>query len=312
MENNIFGKTDVKVSKIGLGLAQVGFQLGYSGFKEADKILNFSLDNGINFLDTAAMYFDSEAIVGKSVSHRREEYFLATKAGTGSTTSPDSEWTYKKIKKSVENSLKNLQTDCIDLIQLHSCDTHILNKGDVIRALQDSKIEGKTRFIGYSGDNEGADWAVKSNLFDTLQTSYSIADQRARTKNVLSEARKRNLGIIAKRPIGNAALLGVKHHINSTSYEFFKANAYDEYFKRLLDITKNNNIDINDIDPIELSMAFSLNRKEIHVLIIGSKNISHVEENLKIMRNKIDNFENIIKIYEKTFEKLDKNWRQLT
>ena len=152
MENNIFGKTDVKVSKIGLVLAQVGFQLGYSGFKEADKILNFSLDNGINFLDTAAMYFDSEAIVGKSVSHRREEYFLATKAGTGSTTSPDSEWTYKKIKKSVENSLKNLQTDCIDLVQLHSCDTHILNKGDVIRALQDSKIEGKTRFIGYSGD----------------------------------------------------------------------------------------------------------------------------------------------------------------
>ena len=71
------------------------------------------------------MYFDSEAIVGKSVSHRRQDYFLATKAGTGSTTSPDSEWTYKKIKKSVENSLKNLQTDCIDLVQLHSCDTHI-------------------------------------------------------------------------------------------------------------------------------------------------------------------------------------------
>jgi aryl-alcohol dehydrogenase-like predicted oxidoreductase len=312
MENNIFGKTNVKVSKIGLGLAQVGFQLGYSGFKEADKILNFSLDNGINFLDTAAMYFDSEAIVGKSVSHRREDYFLATKAGTGSTTSPDSEWTYKKIKQSVENSLKNLQTDCIDLVQLHSCDTHILNKGDVIRALQDSKIEGKTRFIGYSGDNEGADWAVKSNLFDTLQTSYSIADQRARTKNVLSEATQRNMGIIAKRPIGNAALLGVKHHINNTSYEFFKASAYDEYFKRLLDITKNNNIDINEIDPIELSMAFSLYRKEIHVLIIGSKNLSHVEENLNIMRKKIDNFKDIIRDFEITFEKLDKNWRQLT
>jgi len=312
MENNIFGKTNIKVSKIGLGLAQVGFQLGYSGFKEADKILNISLDNGINFLDTAAMYFDSEAIVGKSVGHRRDDYFLATKAGTGSTTSPDSEWTYKKIKKSIENSLKNLQTDCIDLVQLHSCDTHILNKGDVIRALQDSKIEGKTRFIGYSGDNEGAAWAVKSNLFDTLQTSYSIADQRARTKNILFEATERNLGIIAKRPIGNAALLGVKHHINSTSYEFFKASAYDEYFKRLLDITKNNNIDINEIDPIELSMAFSLFRKEIHVLIIGSKNLTHVEENLNIMRKKIDNFDNIIKIYEKTFEKLDKNWRQLT
>ena len=86
MENNTFGKTGSNVSKLGLGLAQVGFQLGFDGFKEADRILNFSLDNGINFLDTAAMYIDSESIVGKSVGHRREEYFLATKAGTVSYT----------------------------------------------------------------------------------------------------------------------------------------------------------------------------------------------------------------------------------
>ena len=170
MKNNTFGKTGANVSKLGLGLAQVGFQLGFDGFKEADRILNFSLDNGINFLDTAAMYIDSESIVGKSVGHRREEYFLATKAGTGRTTSPDSEWTYEKIKTSVEKSLKNLKTDVIDLVQLHSCETHLLEQGDVIRALQDCKIEGKTRFIGYSGDNEAADWAVRSNLFDTLQT----------------------------------------------------------------------------------------------------------------------------------------------
>ena len=59
-------------------------------------------------------------------------------------------------------------------------------------------------------------------------------------------------------------------------------------------------------------MAFSLNRKEIHVLIIGSKNLSHVEENLNIMRKKIDNFKDIIRDFEIIFEKLDKNWRQLT
>ena len=118
MENNIFGKTDISVSKLGLGLAQVGFQLGFDGYKEADSILNFSLDNGINFLDTAAMYIDSESS-GKSVGHRRDEYFLATKAGTGRTTSPDSEWTYEKIKTSVEKSLKS-KTDIIDLVQLHS------------------------------------------------------------------------------------------------------------------------------------------------------------------------------------------------
>ena len=91
MENNTFGKTNIEVSKLGLGLAQVGFQLGNEEFKTAEKILNTALDNGINFLDTAAMYMDSESIVGNAVGHRREEYFLATKAGTGRTTSPDSD-----------------------------------------------------------------------------------------------------------------------------------------------------------------------------------------------------------------------------
>ena len=204
-----------------------------------------------------------------------------------------------------------MQTDVIDLVQLHSCETHLLEQGDVIRALQDCKIEGKTRFIGYSGDNEAADWAVRSNLFDTLQTSYSLSDQRARSRNILSEAKNRNLGVIAKRPIGNAALLGVRNHRNNSTHESF-GSAYDEYFKRVLKMSDELDIDLNNIDTIELSMAFSLLRDEIHVLIIGSKNSSHVEENIKFMSQKIDKYKNTVKEYEKIFEKLDENWRQLT
>lgn len=311
MENNIFGKTNVEVSKLGLGLAQVGFQLGNKDYQIAEKILNTALDNGINFLDTAAMYLDSESIVGNAVGHRREEYFLATKAGTGRTNSPDSEWTYKKMKDSVENSLVDLKTEIIDLVQLHSCETHLLEQGDVIRALQDCKLEGKIKFMGYSGDNEAADWAVKSNLFDTLQTSYSIADQRARTKNILSEAKKRNLGIIAKRPIGNAALLGVKNHFNNETHEHF-GSAYDEYFDRVTNMTKEIDINLNEIDTIEMSMAFALARDEINVIIIGSKNISHVQENLSYMKKNLDSYKNLINLYENVYEKLDNNWRQLT
>ena len=311
MENNTFGKTNIEVSKLGLGLAQVGFQLGNEEFKTAEKILNTALDNGINFLDTAAMYMDSESIVGNAVGHRREEYFLATKAGTGRTTSPDSEWTYKKIKDSVENSLVSLKTEVIDLVQLHSCETHLLEQGDVIRALQDCKLEGKIKFMGYSGDNEAADWAVRSNLFDTLQTSYSIADQRARTKNILSEAKKRNLGIIAKRPIGNAALLGVKNHTNDETHEHF-GSAYDEYFDRVMKMTKEIDINVKEIDPIEMSMAFALSKNEINVIIIGSKSLNHVEENLNYMKKNLDSYKNLINQYENVYEKLDNNWRQLT
>ena len=311
MENSVFGKTGVNVSKLGLGLAQVGFQLGSAEYDTADRILNTVLDNGINFLDTAAMYLDSESIVGKSVGHRRDEYFLATKAGTGRTTSPDSEWTYKKMKDSVENSLKDLQTDVIDLVQLHSCETHLLEQGDVIKALQDCKLEGKIKYIGYSGDNEAAMWAVKSNLFDTLQTSYSIADQRARTKNILTEAKSRNLGIIAKRPIGNAALLGLKNHYKGQTHDHF-GSAYDEYFTRIMQMTENIEIELNEIDPIELSMAFTLYRKEINVIIIGSKNNHHVEQNLNYMGKNLEIYQNLIKQYENIYEKLDENWRQLT
>ena len=311
MENNIFGKTNVEVSKLGLGLAQVGFQLGKKEFQTANTILNTALDNGINFLDTAAMYLESESIVGNSVGHRRDEYFLATKAGTGRTTSPDSEWTYAKIKDSVENSLINLKTEIIDLVQLHSCETHLLEQGDVIRALQDCKLEGKIKYMGYSGDNEAAEWAVKSNLFDTLQTSYSISDQRARTKNILNEANKRNLRIIAKRPIGNASLLGVKNHNNGQTHEHF-GSAYDEYFERVMQMTKEIDLDLNELDPIEMSMAFALSKKEINVIIIGSKNLNHVEENLSYMTKNLDKYKNLINQYENIYEKLDDNWRQLT
>ena len=307
MEKVLLGKTGLEVSRLGIGLSEIG-----SSDEETSKeILNTALDNGINFLDTAAMYLDSESIVGKSVGHRRDEYFLATKAGTGRTTSPDSEWTYKKIKDSVENSLKDLQTDVIDLVQLHSCETHLLEQGDVIKALQDCKLEGKIKYIGYSGDNEAAMWAVKSNLFDTLQTSYSIADQRARTKNILTEAKSRNLGIIAKRPIGNAALLGVKNHYKGQTHDHF-GSAYDEYFTRIMQMTENIEIELNEIDPIELSMAFTLYRKEINVIIIGSKNNHHVEQNLDYMGKNLKIYQNLIKQYENIYEKLDENWRQLT
>ena len=71
-------------------------------------------------------------------------------------------------------------------------------------------------------------------------------------------------------------------------------------------------IDLNNMDPIEVSMAFSLLRDEVHVLIIGSKNLSHVQENIKFMSQKIEKYKNTVNDYEKIFEKLDDNWRQLT
>ncbi|HWN91933.1 MAG TPA: aldo/keto reductase, partial [Verrucomicrobiae bacterium] len=101
-------------------------------------------------------------------------------------------------------SLKHLVTDHLDLIQLHSCSREELGKGDVIGALERARERGLTRYIGYSGDGGAARYAIECGRFDTLQTSVSIADQES-LDLTLPLARAREVGVIAKRPLANAA-----------------------------------------------------------------------------------------------------------
>src|SRR5205085_2107006 len=115
-----------------------------------------------------------------------------------------SDWSAKGIRAQVEQSLKALKTDHLDLLQLHSCAVAVLEKGEAIDTLDALKREGKTRFIGYSGDAEKAAWAVKSGRFDTLQTSINIADQSV-LEEILPAAAKAGMGVIAKRPVANVA-----------------------------------------------------------------------------------------------------------
>ena len=81
MRKNILGNTKIKVSQLGIGLSEIGSELSINDDRKASELLNFSLDNGINFLDTASCYGVSEELIGKTVSHRRHEYYIASKAG---------------------------------------------------------------------------------------------------------------------------------------------------------------------------------------------------------------------------------------
>jgi aryl-alcohol dehydrogenase-like predicted oxidoreductase len=201
MEKRVLGRTGMAVTVLGFGGAEIGYEGAPADAVE--RLLSAALDAGLNIIDTAECYADSEEKIGQAVSRRRSEFYLFTKCGHASGFDlPD--WDARLLEQSIDRSLKRLRTDYLDLVQLHSCSEELLRQGDVIAVLQRARDAGKTRFIGYSGDREAALYAVTSGAFDTLQTSVSVADQQA-IDLTIPAARENGIGVIAKRPIANAA-----------------------------------------------------------------------------------------------------------
>ena len=203
MDRTILGRTGLEVTRLGAGL----FQIGTLEVEPGGRLLNEALDAGINFLETAECYSRSEEIIGRTIAHRRNEYVLATKAGhaVDANSRPVSlgvhdhrSWTAETVTYSIDRSLRRLGTDHVDLLQVHAYDTPWPLDDAVLQAFLDAKQVGKTRFLGFSQEGRPAEQAVMSGLFDTLQVSFSLIDQRPRYR-LLGLARDKGVGIIAKR-----------------------------------------------------------------------------------------------------------------
>src|SRR3989449_5327200 len=201
MERRRLGRTDMMASVLGFGGSEIGYQR--VSRRMAARLLDGALDAGLNVIDTAECYEDSEELIGRAVAARRREFYLFTKCGHGRGWG-GGDWRPASLLASIERSLKRLATDHLDLIQVHSCSLDELRRGDAIAALEQAHARGWARYIGYSGDGEAARYAVECGRFDTLQTSVSIADQEA-LDLTLPLARARRMGVIAKRPLANVA-----------------------------------------------------------------------------------------------------------
>lgn len=265
METAILGKTGLEVSRLGIGLAEIGSV----DASAAESVLLAALDGGITFFDTAACYGRSEEWVGRALSTRRDAFVLATKAGHVTGGASGEEWTADTIRHSVERSLTRLKTDHVDLLQLHSCGLEVLKRGEAIGALLDARQEGKTRFIGYSGDQEAAEWAIECGHFDTLQTSFSVVSQGARRLRLVERADEAGMGIIIKRPIANAAWTG--HSSNAAAVRIAAA------------LAAMGPIPGAPEDPIAMSLGFTLGHSAIDTAIVGTRNPDHVVHNIAIV-----------------------------
>ena len=308
MQTVPFGKTGFNVSRLGVGLSEIGSQLSVSDQDQATTMLNTALDSGINFLDTSACYGISELLIGKGVADRRNDYFLATKAGHVALGADGDEWTYKVVSESIDRSLRLLQTDHVDLVQLHSCEIDVLERGDVIRALQEAQQAGKTRFFGYSGDNDAAHWAVDSGLFATLQTSYNLVEQRARTSGLLEKATAQGMGTIIKRPIAGGVWGKSRPEAGIDD-----AGRYNTpYLIRAKAIRALGEIENEPADGILTALGYTLGDPNANVAIVGTTNPAHMATNISQIDNDLPITESVIEELKSRFEQLDKDWAQRT
>ena len=270
MEKRRLGNTDMEVSVLGFGGAEIGYEGATA--ETVETLLNSALDAGLNVIDTAECYESSEELIGKTVNHRRDEFYLFTKCGHPRGVGSE-DWSIASILESIERSLRRLQTDRVDLVQLHSCSESVLKKGDAITALQTARERGYTRFIGYSGDSRAARFAVESGVFDTLQTSINIADQEAIDLTVPLAVEKQ-MGVIAKRPIANAAWKTGHKPIDSYQHT---------YWDRLRKL----DYDFIHGRPLEHSIAhalrFTLSVPGVHTAIVGTTKPERWQENAKLL-----------------------------
>jgi len=305
METKRLGKTNLEVGRLGIGLSEVGFNLELADVDQARDVINQALDNGVNFLDTAACYGISEELIGMVVSERRSEFVLATKAGHYLPRGEGEDWTYDLIISSINRSLERMKTDYVDLVQLHSCTVEILERGDVIRALQDAKAAGKTRYVGYSGDNENAKWAVTSGLFDTLQTSFSLVDQSART-NLFADVEANDMGLIVKRPIGNAVWGAAA---DPRPYEHIPEYTM-EYTRRAGVMGEEGPLADDPNDRIRLALGFTFAHPEVDVTIVGTQRPHHMKSNLEMVSEPLGVTEDTVSDLHARWDKFADGWEQ--
>jgi aryl-alcohol dehydrogenase-like predicted oxidoreductase len=264
MEKRQFGFTGIEVSAVGFGAGHIG---DYNNSeKEVDKLLNATVDLGINLIDTARGYGASEERIGKFLSRRRDEIVISTKVGYSIPGYED--WTYDCVIAGIDEALKLLQTDFIDIVHLHSCPADILKNNGVIDALEKVKESGKIKTAAYSGENENLSFAIETGRFGSLQTSINIADQR-NLDSLLPKAKEKGMGVIAKRPAANAPWRFKDQPVGRYA---------EEYWLRL------KKMDLPfEVNMHETALRFAAYTWGVDSIIIGTNDIRHLEENIKMV-----------------------------
>ena len=278
MKQRRLGNTDIQVSEIGFGCWQLGNQTDWNGGDETTsiKLVNHALDNGCNLFDSAPPYGNglSEILLGKALKGRREQAVICTKFGY----SPDwhCDFSAEALIKSVEASLKRLQTDHIDVLLLHSPPAEDLTRADTYQALDTLKQQGKIRAYGASIDNAAEMQKLMQHTnSEVFEVFFNILFQDA--ASAFDQAEQQGIGLLAKVPLDSGWLSG--NYDENSQFTGARSRWSSAQIKKRATLVKQVQKILADIPVSEAAFAFILRHPAISSVLPGVCNIKQFEHN---------------------------------
>ena len=276
------GRTGVAVTELGYGAMELRGQPRGPAVRDEDanRILNAVLDGGINIIDTSIDYGRSEELIGRYLSDRRDEYFLASKCGCPLSSPPGGpvpaphDFGAGNVRAGVEQSLRRMRTDRLDLVQVHMSPSRAQLEADhTIGTLRDLQDEGKVRFIGMSGTLPNLPDHLSMGVFDVFQVPYSVVQRDH--EDLITQAAEQGAGVLVRGGAARGAPgedkgwergpLGMAEGVARARWELA---AGDE----LLD----------GMSPMEFVIRFTLSHPKMSTTIVGTANPDHLASNLAV------------------------------
>jgi aryl-alcohol dehydrogenase-like predicted oxidoreductase len=268
------GRTGLQVTTLGYGSMELrgSPRARDTTDAQAETILNAVLDAGINFIDTSIDYGVSEERIGRYISHRRSEYYLASKCGclvgapaVRGQASPHV-FTRDNILAGVEQSLVRMKTDYLDLVQFHiSPSKQTLEQNGALDAVMELKQAGKVRFIGMSGTLPHLREHIAMGVFDVFQIPYSAMEREHEA--IIAEASAAGSGIIIRGGAAKGAPSEGKQV--GLQWERWRQTKLDDL--------------LGEMTPMEFILRFTFTNSDLDTTIVGTANRAHLQANVDIL-----------------------------
>jgi len=239
--------------------------------QQAEKVLKAVLDAGINFIDTSIDYGRSEELIGRFIAHRRTEYLLASKCGCvpGAAMGAEHIHTAENIRAGVEQSLRRMKTDYIDLVQFHrSLTRNEFEEHGALEAALGLKKAGKVRLVGVSGTLPQLVEQVEMGVFDAFQIPYSALQREH--EEIIARASAAGAGIIIRGGVARGAPTDWQRGY----YMLPGTTMRDRWEQARLDEL------LDGMSRAEFMLRFTLSNPDLDTTIVGTKDVAHLRDNI--------------------------------